>query len=372
MVDFIDEVRSRSTRFAQRLEHLETEEATKNSLVMPFLQLLGYNVFDPTEVVPEFTSDFGNRRGEKVDYALMQNGQPIILIEAKKYGAPLQVEQESQLFRYFTASSARFGILTDGIIYRFFSDLEEPRYMDRTPFLEFDMLNFTESQVDRLKQFHKENFDLAGTVEAALESKYTNEIQVVLAEEFANPSTELARMIARRVYGTRTPQRVLRRFEALAKGAFAQFINDRINARLKSALEQAGQSAPEVAPAAEIAATETPAAKTGMVGLPRDLFIKTWGGKEAQAREDGNGVVVLAGSQIVKETSATYPDASARRRQEALGQGLIVDEDDETYRLTQDLRFGSLSGAASFVLGYGAHGARQWKNVDGIRLIDIV
>ena len=369
MVDFIDEVRSRSTRFAQRLEHLETEEATKNSLVLPFLQLLGYNVFDPTEVVPEFTSDFGNRRGEKVDYALMQNGQPVILIEAKKYGAPLQVEQESQLFRYFTASSARFGILTDGIIYRFFSDLEEQRYMDRTPFLEFDMLNFTESQVERLKQFHKDNFDLTGTVEAALESKYTNEIQVVLAEEFANPSTELARMIARRVYGSGTPQRVLRRFEALAKVAFAQFINDRINARLKSALEPAGQSAAEAAPAAETTATETPAVRPHVVELPRDLLL-TRGTLQAWAREDENGIVVLAGSQVAKETRARIPELTVGHRNAALEQGMLVD-DGENYRLTQDFRFDSLSGSAAFVLGYVVSGRYVWRNEDGIRLSEI-
>ncbi len=365
MVDFIDEVRTRSNRFAQRLEHLETEEATKNSLVMPFIQMLGYNIFDPTEVVPEFTADFGNRRGERVDYALLQNGQPIILIEAKRYGSPLQVEQESQLFRYFAATSARFGILTDGILYRFFSDLDEPKQMDRTPFLEFDMLNFTEGQAEQLKQFHKENFDLTGTVEAALESKYTNEIKSVLAEEFTNPSRDLARMIARRVYGSGTPQRILSRFEALSKTAFAQFINDRINARLKSALEQGGQGS-----SGEPVITEAHAEPPPAVELPRDLHMKTSGGMEAKARQDEDGVVVLAGSRVWKKEGASIRDYIAERRRSALEQGLLVDDGDtlQTYQLTQDCNFSSLSAAACFVLGWDASGPQMWRTTDGTRL----
>ena len=198
-MDFIDDVRARSRRFQARLEHLDTEEATKTSLVMPFIQMLGYNIFDPTEVVPEFTADFGSKKGEKVDYALMQNDKPVVLIEAKKHGTRLRVEQESQLFRYFSTTLSQFGILTDGIVYRFYSDLDKSGKMDERPFFEFNMLDFTDLQVGQLKQFHKDSFDTTEAVEAARELKYTNEVNRALAEEMRNPSDDFVRFILTRI-----------------------------------------------------------------------------------------------------------------------------------------------------------------------------
>ena len=237
-MDFIDEVRTRSDRFAKRIEHLETEEATKSALVLPFIQMLGYEIFDPTEVVPEFTADVGTKKGEKVDYALIQDGKPAILIECKKYGSNLDEAEMSQLLRYFTVTAARFGILTDGIVYRFFSDLDQPNVMDTKPFFEFNMLDFTDVQVAELKRFTKSAFALRDIVGAARELKYTTEIRRILAEELASPSKEFVRFFLGRVYQGRVTSGVRDQFGSLAKQAFAQFINDRVNTRLKSALEQ--------------------------------------------------------------------------------------------------------------------------------------
>ena len=91
-MDFIDDVRTTSKRYRSWLEHLNTEEATKTSLVMPFIQMLGYKIFDPTEVRPEYTADVGTKKGEKVDYALMLDGTPVVLIEAKRHEANLGEE----------------------------------------------------------------------------------------------------------------------------------------------------------------------------------------------------------------------------------------------------------------------------------------
>ena len=192
-MDFIDDVRTRSDRFAKRIEHLETEEATKSALVLPFIQMLGYEIFDPTEVVPEFTADVGTKKGEKVDYALIQDGKPAILIECKKYGSNLDEAEMSQLLRYFTVTAARFGILTDGIVYRFFSDLDQPNVMDTKPFFEFNILDFTDIQVTELKRFTKSAFAVREIVDAARELKYTTEIKRILAEELAAPSKEFVR-----------------------------------------------------------------------------------------------------------------------------------------------------------------------------------
>ena len=237
-MDFIDEVRTRSGRFAKRVEHLETEEATKSSLVLPFIQMLGYEIFDPTEVVPEFTADVGTKKGEKVDYALVQDGKPAILIEAKRYGGNLDEAEMSQLLRYFNVTEARLGILTDGIAYRFFSDLDQPNVMDTKPFFEFNMLDFTDPQVEELKRFTKSAFDLDEIVDAARELKYATEIKRVLAEELADPSAEFVRFISGRVFDKLPTPRVREQFRPLVRQAFAQFINDRINIRLKSALER--------------------------------------------------------------------------------------------------------------------------------------
>ena len=237
-MDFIDEVRTRSGRFAERVEHLDTDEATKNSLVLPFIQMLGYSIFDPTEVVPEFTADVGTRKNEKVDYALMHDGKPAVLIECKKYGSGLNQEEMSQLLRYFTVTDARFGILTDGVVYRFFSDIDQPNMMDPKPLFEFNMLDFTEPQVEELKRFSKSAFDMSEIVDAARELKYTTEIKRVLVDELASPSQEFVDFVVRRFYEGRLTRTVREQFTSLVHRAFTQFINDRITDRLKSALER--------------------------------------------------------------------------------------------------------------------------------------
>ena len=158
-MDFVDEVRTRSGRFAERAKHWEsetpTEEATKTSLVLPFIQMLGYDIFDPADLVPEFTADIGIKRGEKVDYAIMQRGKPAILIECKKYGSNLAEDAVSQLVRYFGVTDAHFGILTDGISYRFFSDLDQPNVMDPKPFFEFNVFSYSGQSSRRTETFHQ-------------------------------------------------------------------------------------------------------------------------------------------------------------------------------------------------------------------------
>ena len=364
-MDFIDEVRTRSRRFQTRLEHLDTEEATKTSLVMPFIQMLGYSIFDPTEVVPEFTADFGNKKGEKVDYALMQDYKPVILIEVKKHGTNLRVEQESQLFRYFSATSARFGILTDGITYRFYSDLDEPREMDKKPFFEFNMLDFTDVQVEQLKQFHKDSFDLLETVEAARELKYTNEMMRALSDEMRNPSDDFVRFILTRIEypGSKTRQRV-EQFTPLVRLAFGQFVKDLIDSRLKSALERGNEPSEE--PEVEETTTEPPVD----VAYPIQLFLDSKGIRARARQEDKRNFVVLAGSQAVKEGVPSIPKRYADMRKSSVEDGTLVD-DGTTYKLTQDQRFTTPSGGASFLMGASSNGLWYWKDAEGRPLGEI-
>ncbi len=165
-MDFIDQLKQFSQRVENLKDSLQTEEATKTSLIMPFFSLLGYDIFNPNEFVPEFTADVGIKKGEKVDYAIFLDGKPTILIECKWIGEPLQ-RHDSQLFRYFGTTSAKFAILTNGRHYKFFTDLEEPNKMDEKPFLEIDMLNIKDVRVPEVKKFSKSTFDITTIVDTA-------------------------------------------------------------------------------------------------------------------------------------------------------------------------------------------------------------
>ena len=206
---------------------------------MPFLQALGYNPFDPTEVVPEFTADYGTKKGEKVDYALLKDGQPIILIECKVASANLDDQhKEAQLARYFSFTEPRFGILTNGLVYRFFSDLEEPSKMDTRPFLEFNILDFADVEVEELKRFTKAAFDLDDVLDAARQMRYTREIKQVFRSELKTPSEELARFFVGKVYKGRMTRKLLEDFTRLTEQALNQFIEERISDRLNLARQR--------------------------------------------------------------------------------------------------------------------------------------
>ena len=181
-MDFIDRIREISARIPKQLDHIQTEEATKNALVMPFLSALGYNVFDPTEVTPELVADIGVKKGEKVDYAILREGKPIILVECKHHTVDLGKAHASQLYRYFGVTEARFGVLTNGIVYWFYTDLEAPNKMDARPFFEFNMLDFRDPTVEELKKFSKSSFDLDNILTTANELKYTREIRRIITD----------------------------------------------------------------------------------------------------------------------------------------------------------------------------------------------
>ena len=237
-MDFIEGLTNLSSVIAKRKDIIETEEATKNAFVMPFINLLGYNVFDPTEVVPEFTADVGTKQGEKVDYAIRKDDEVIILIECKKYGTDLSDAHTTQLYRYFSVVHARIAVLTDGVVYRFYTDLEESNIMDTKPFLEFDMLDIQQQWVNELKRFTKSTFDLDATLTAASDLKYTKEIKQALMEQLDAPSEDFVRFFLSYVYSGVRTQAVVQQFTDIVKRALNQFLNEQINQRLQSAISR--------------------------------------------------------------------------------------------------------------------------------------
>lgn len=232
----IDQLRALAGRIAATKALIQTEEATKNAMVMPFIQILGYNVFDPTEVTPELIADIGTKKGEKVDYAVLRDGKPILLFECKKCGGDLHINHAGQLFRYFHVTAARFGVLTNGLTYRFFTDLEQPNKMDEKPFFEFDILDFKDRDVEELKKFAKSMFDIDTILTTANDLKYTRAIQNRLAEWMVNPSEDFVKLLSADLLGKRFTPAVKEQFTLLTKRAFEQLLSERINDRLKGAM----------------------------------------------------------------------------------------------------------------------------------------
>jgi hypothetical protein len=244
-MDFKDQIRQLGEKVKRLKDQVSTEEATKNAFIMPFIKELGYDVFNPSEVTPELVADIGIKQGEKIDYAILQNGEPIILIECKWHGAALNVNNASQLFRYFHTTKAKFSILTNGVEYRFYTDLEEPNKMDSKPFFVFDITDIKDNQVEELKKFHKTNYDFNNIVNTANELKYTNELKTLIHAEFANPTPELVRHLTKQVYSGMITSKVLEQFTNLIRKSIQQNITDVITERLKSALTKEDDAAKE-------------------------------------------------------------------------------------------------------------------------------
>lgn len=247
-----DKVRSQSSAMA-------TEEAVKTAVVLPFFHALGYDVFDPSEVVPEFTADAVGKKGEKVDYAIKVDGEIRILVECKPITTTLEKVHLSQLFRYFTVTPAKFAVLTNGRTFHFHTDLEEPNKLDARPFLTFDLADIQPHLVAELRKFEKAGFDVDGILATAERLKYTSALKNEINRLIENPSEEFVRIISAGLYEGRFTSAVKEQFSALVKSAFREVIRDAVANRLSSALavtEQVTDGPEPLADEDEIITTE--------------------------------------------------------------------------------------------------------------------
>jgi len=235
-MDFAELIKQFSAAIPGIMKNCQTEEATKTGLIMPFLNILGYNVFNPAEVCPECVADVGTKKGEKVDYAIKKDGKTIMLIECKSVDTDLAHIHMSQLYRYFGVMEAKIGILTNGIKYYFFSDIDESNKMDVKAFFELDMLNLTDNAIEILKQFRKEVFNVEKILPSAIDMKHIKAIKSIFAKDLENPSEDFTKYYASQVYNGRLTKNVVDEFSAVVKKAITQYINEMINDRLKSAM----------------------------------------------------------------------------------------------------------------------------------------
>ncbi|WP_162051312.1 type I restriction endonuclease [Pontibacter pamirensis] len=261
-MDFIDSIKALSEKVSRLQDSIQTEEATKNAFIMPFIAALGYDVFNPMEVVPEFIADLGIKKGEKVDYCIFKDDSPIIIIECKHWKEDLNVHN-SQLHRYFHVTTSKFGILTNGIIYKFYTDLVEPNKMDDKPFWEFNITEIKDNAVSELKKYHKNTFDVDNILNAATELKYNREIKKILQEEMNNPTDAFVRHFAKQIHSGVLTAKVMEQFTGIVKKSLNQYISDMISDRLKSALnnEATREFADTVSPTPEADAAAVPDAE---------------------------------------------------------------------------------------------------------------
>jgi predicted type IV restriction endonuclease len=233
---FTQQLNALANRFEKIRENILTEEATKTSLILPFIQVLGYDVFNPQELVPEFIADVGIKKGEKIDYAIMQGNDPIILIEAKSINEKLE-KHDSQLYRYFGTTKAKFAILTNGIEYKLFTDLDEQNKMDEKPFFTFNLLDLKDSHYFEIAKFRKNDFDIESVLNSASELKFTNAIKILLSKEWDDPSDEIIKHILNDVYPGVKTKKVIDSFRDIVKKSMSQFITEKVNEKLQKALK---------------------------------------------------------------------------------------------------------------------------------------
>ena len=197
---------------------------------------MGYDTTNPAEVKAEYTADVGTKQGEKVDFAILEDGHPIIFIECKSATNELSTDNISQLYRYFSITDIQIGILTNGVEYKFFTTGDDNNRMDEKPFLDIDMLNLTRKDIKELEKFKKVNFDIDEVVSRADNLKYRNLIKKTLLSEFEEPSEDFIKAIGQQIYDGRLTPNIKERFGNIISIAINEIINERINKTLADAV----------------------------------------------------------------------------------------------------------------------------------------
>lgn len=236
-MSFEDKIKDFCSEIPHKCGNIETEETTKISLILPLLRLMGYDTTDPTEVQAEYTADIGNKQGEKVDFAILKDNKVEIIIECKPIQTTLEERHLNQLLRYYMTTEAQLGILTNGLIYQFYTDTNEDGKMDNTPFFEINLLNLNSKSIKRLEKFCKNNFDINQVSNNAKELKYDDGVKKVLLKEFEDPSKEFSRTIAKQVYGGLLTSQLNEKFSQIISNKINEIIDEKVNARLDKAIQ---------------------------------------------------------------------------------------------------------------------------------------
>lgn len=228
--NFVDEI-------PEKIKHINSEETTKIALIMPLLRIMGYDTTDPRIVQLEFTADIGTKKGEKIDIAIFKNDEAEILIECKPCMNELDENHISQLYRYYNITNSKIGILTNGIVYKFFTDTKSPGKMDNTPFLEINLNDLQNRDIIQLEKFSKEKYDVDKISDEVDILKYSNDIKNVLNIQIDEPNDEFVRVIAKEVYEGVLTKKPRDLFRKIIQKTFKEIINDRVDKALQNAIK---------------------------------------------------------------------------------------------------------------------------------------
>lgn len=234
-MSFKEQVTELSKRAVSAQTIALTEEATKNALVMPFLRTLGFDVFDPTQIIPEFVADVGLKKGEKVDYAVKIDGKIQYILEAKAVSANLSDAQYSQLYRYFSTTDCSIAILTNGIQIWFFTDLDAPNKLDVNPFFKFDLFDYDENDLRELEKFHRDRFSIEDIKSSANTLKRMKAAISCIEAQFSDPDDEFVRLISKNIYDGKLTASVVTEFKPIIKRAFDDLVRQKIQRKLTAA-----------------------------------------------------------------------------------------------------------------------------------------
>ena len=260
-MEFSQKVRDLSGRSRHAAAYALTEEATKTSVVLPFIQALGFDVFNLEEVVPEFIADVGIKKGEKIDFALRIDGRIAILIEVKPITMSLGAAQFSQLYRYFAVAEAKLAILTNGREFWFFSDIEEKNKMDKKPFFVFDLQSHDDAQVNELTRFQKSIFAIDAILEAASNLSRVKTAAAYLKKQLAAPDDDFVRLVGRQVHEGSFTKAAIEELRPVIQSALDEVIRDRIQDKLGVTFAPE-PSAPQVQPVEAPQETDEPDVET--------------------------------------------------------------------------------------------------------------
>mgnify|MGYP003600610802 FL=1 len=216
--------------------HCSTEETTKQALILPLLDILGFSPYDPTKVLAEFAADFpGVKATERVDYALYCNGQPVMFIEAKPFTANLS-NHAPQLSRYFNSSlGVTIGAITNGKEWRFFTDLINTNVMDEKPFLTIDFTKHKAEELTQLAEFKHDNFHADKLRFFAEENQYIQQFKIVIKRSINEIDLDFVRYVAQQANISRQLNtKFLENIQPFVKQAVEQAISDTVVKGLSS------------------------------------------------------------------------------------------------------------------------------------------
>lgn len=235
---YTEDVYRLASQVLERKQHCKgNEEATKHSLILPFFQMLGFDIYNPSVLRPEYKAGFASNK-EKIDYAIFQNDVPALFIEAKAYGEKLE-NYDAQLAKYFNSTTnLKLAVITDGVRYKFFTDLKEPNIIDIDPFLEFDFESIGTEEIEILKRFQADKFNAQELVNHAENLVYLRALKKKVRAIFREPSDDFVRFMAGDVFPKKITANALERLTPLVKQALSSVLVEMVSMGLSQEISK--------------------------------------------------------------------------------------------------------------------------------------